>query len=277
MSKELYFTYELSSDTIMSIIMKKCHTEGDVLGALKLCKEFINNNQWNDDKTTSVAYDILNGKAVIVGTYPQDDYGVEYFDKNKDKKLINETIINLKNELEDTQEKLEELRKKYCFICENLSETNRNQLQKDYQLTYNEKLFDKYVITEDLQDFLDLRNSEDSENEYGWLEPNGEFHPVEWCKHGEWAREYLNEHYPFLEFPELYYKEESFNTRKHIVNGDVLIYKLNWVLIHNPQQGKGQITKNPLTRFTKEQKEFLYDYFMKRERKQEANSLYKED
>lgn len=46
--------------------------------------------------------------------------------------------------------------------------------------------------------------------------------------------------------------------------------------LHSPSQGIAQPTKNPVKRYTKKQQEFLYDYYMERGKKREANEVYEE-
>ena len=96
--------------------------------------------------------------------------------------------------------------------------------------------------------------------DYGWLEPNGVFHEVEWGEHQYWADKYVEEN-----FPEQY--EEIINP------GDWLVDR-GWVLLHNPSQGIAFPTKNPVREYTKVQKEFLYDYYIERDCKDEANALW---
>ena len=50
-----------------------------------------------------------------------------------------------------------------------------------------------------------------------------------------------------------------------------------WVLLHNPSRGIAFPTKNPVKEYTKAQKEFLYDYYMERDCKKEANAIWQED
>lgn len=130
-----------------------------------------------------------------------------------------------------------------------------------------------------LREVVDRITSDDRDDEYGWLEPNGTYHPVEWGDHAKWAAAYLDEHYPFIPGPngchaELYYRNLPDGTREYINNGDVLVYSLGWILIDNPGQGMGRHTCRPDRPMTKAQKEFLFDYYTKRGATREANALY---
>lgn len=112
--------------------------------------------------------------------------------------------------------------------------------------------------------------------EYGFINPQGKYIPVEWCKHGRWALDFLKENFEEDEWIIMMLDEKQNLTRKtYSEPTDVLVYKLNWILIDNPQQGEGIIHLG--NRITKYQKETLYDYFMFFGRDKEASNLYKED
>lgn len=98
---------------------------------------------------------------------------------------------------------------------------------------------------------------------------------MEWGAHQEWAQNYMSEKFP----------EEAMNgdidlqTKCNvglIGAGDWLVER-GWVLLHNPSRGIAFPTKNPVKEYTKAQKEFLYDYYMERDCKKEANAIWQED
>lgn len=51
---------------------------------------------------------------------------------------------------------------------------------------------------------------------------------------------------------------------------------LNFKMQLGPSRGIAFPTKNPVKEYTKAQKEFLYDYYMERDCKKEANAIWKE-
>ena len=140
------------------------------------------------------------------------------------------------------------------------------------------------VMSDMLSSFLAQRKREEEmeENEeepvcdYGWLEPNGTWHPVKWGYHSSWAKEYLDEHYPFKDCASLYWHVDDNGVRHHIVNGDVLIYSLGWILLDNPYQGLARVTRNTSKDMTKDQKDFLFTYYLERGRNEEANKLFED-
>lgn len=52
--------------------------------------------------------------------------------------------------------------------------------------------------------------------------------------------------------------------------------KGGWVLLHNPAHGIAFPTRSATRSYTKAQKEFLYDYYMERDCKKEANEVWEE-
>lgn len=86
--------------------------------------------------------------------------------------------------------------------------------------------------------------------DYGWLEPNGTFHPVSWNHHAEWAADYVNER-KLID----YHGSIRYGMEKLLEDG--------WVLLDNPKRFEPAniYNKKPLTQ---EQKLFLADYFLAR-------------
>lgn len=75
--------------------------------------------------------------------------------------------------------------------------------------------------------------------------------------HGEWAADHVAEFYGDE------HEEKQQEARKYISYGDFLTDR-GWVLLHNPSQGIAIPTTSPGKRYTKAQKEFLYQYFIDR-------------
>lgn len=110
----------------------------------------------------------------------------------------------------------------------------------------------------------------EKETEYGWLEPSGKFHPVEFAKHQTWAAEYL---LGLVRDGIIPPEEVKLGNRKSC--GDLLTER-GWVLIHNPSQYNIKITRNSSKRLTKAQVDYLYDFLRKHGKEKEANELYNE-
>lgn len=122
------------------------------------------------------------------------------------------------------------------------------------------------LVYQSLITFQKNREWEDKRDEvakfadnYGWLSPTGEFFPVEWGDHTQWAYDYIDEHNLW----------EQVKVKSHNTAGDFLTER-GWILLHNPQQGEAFVTSNTVKRPTKRQREFLYDYYTRRGNFKEA-------
>ncbi len=159
-----------------------------------------------------------------------------------------------------------------------MDDFDKKKLNREYKEEFDDILFNDIVVPLEyentlLGNFL-KRQMKNTEDDYGWLEPSGEFHPVDWGKHQEWAENYINSNFSEEEWMKVGI------TKAGIIStisgfGDYLTTK-GWILLHNPAQGIAIVTKKNECRITKAQKEFLYDYYMKRDCENEANELYQE-
>lgn len=101
--------------------------------------------------------------------------------------------------------------------------------------------------------------------EYGFIKPNGEYIPVQWCQHLKYANGYIQSNYSIEDQMTIYYKYKNAE--------DYLIKELCWILIENPHQEMGIIHTGNF--ITKAQKETLFDYYIFFDRNNEAIELYK--
>lgn len=99
-----------------------------------------------------------------------------------------------------------------------------------------------------IEDVKEIENK--SKENYGWLAPDGTFHPVKFGNHQAWATKYLSE---------LYRKGEiSYEQVGHKnVYADNFLIDMGWILIHNPHRYGFKITRNLSKIVTKKQKDYL--------------------
>lgn len=272
-------SFKIEGSYIMDLARRKAHDEHNIPSALKLLMDCLMTDQLTKDERLLLALQILNKKAYIKGVYPEDSYGVIVEDTSKTdiQAELNILLQPITKHIKDTLNDYKNLEQKYVFLLEylDLSEHRRKEIDDAYYEEYDEHMFKiKNEVPPILQSYLD-RQHMDTDDDYGWLEPDGTYHPVEWGDHQEWAVKYLDKHYPFKKHTDMYWTSKE--KRQHIVGGDVLIYKLHWILIHNPSQGLGTPTYDATFGMTKKQKEFLYDYYIKRNQHRKANELYQKD
>lgn len=120
-----------------------------------------------------------------------------------------------------------------------------------------------------LNDFFEQKRiEEEHDDNYGWLEPDGTFHPVPWCEHQEYATKVIWER----GWSEEYRHWDGLRD----LPGDFLTETKGWVLLHNPGQGVAYVSRCESKRLTKSQREFLFDYFYRRGKTAKAKE-YLED
>lgn len=279
--------FNMTANFVQKIAREKMMYENNIASAAEiLTGMFVPKDDEQALQIQGLAWHILNGNVLMSGDMVSG-FNFDDPEELKDRNDISEWNEKILKKLSDAESELKTLSQKFCFIVETLSEnspyTIRN-IAREYQRYYGERLFEDGAFYADgvsdtlesdsfgselLDDYMDhIANAED--DDYGWLEPDGTYHPVEWSKHQEWASEYLKKKYDEDDYWEL---SEEFLYR----NGDVLVYKLGWVLLHNPSQARAFPTFDSTKGMTKHQKEFLFDYYLKRGRNQEAYALYADE
>lgn len=221
-----------------------------------------------------MAFSILDGYAEISGTYPGDDYGYTYLDEKDQNWDIGGVIKKLYEENERLKEELNQMTGRYNTAMEHVPDYKIDDVlvatgQKDPALPMSPMLHSF------LQRAADEENH--STEDYGWLEPSGKFHEVDWCNHQEWAEKYIRENMTEEEWLTAgIHMPDQVQTAVYNTFGDYLISR-GWVLLHNPYQGTAIPTRDESRTYTKAQKEFLYDYYIERGCISQANEIYEEE
>lgn len=300
MMKELSFSIEGAFVTQFG--REKFFDKHDLKGAIDWLTGCLQSDQLTDEEITRMAFNILNGKAEVVGTYPNDDYRYVEIEGKENSTDVIDAIQKWAQETKEIKSTVEDLQSKLLFIHDylddNFSYTLR-QMKKEYKEEYETPLFShtSYDDEEDeptssfgsaLLDSFMKRQHTDTEDDYGWLEPSGKFHPVEFAEHESWAENHIRTNMSTEEWMAAYVhkpviQQDAFgnptdNTMYKLLHtyGDYLVKK-GWVLLHNPAQGIAKVTSNPTKPLTKAQKEFLYDYYIERNCSDEANKIWAED
>lgn len=298
-SMSLHFT--IDGEFITNLAREKLFINKDMAGAIELLRSSLISDEMNSDEQLMLCLQILHGAASIEGQSDTDNYGVTYRDDiNKrptDLSTISTLISDMAAEIEQLKNELHNAQIKFSYLAGQMEDYELSRVNSEYYNETGEPLFSdipipEYAKSENqitgmsgmLESYLQQRNremqaienDEEPECDYGWLEPDGTWHPVEWGNHSGWAADWLEEHMPFEKYPKIYWHVDKNGKRHHIVDGDVLVYSLGWILMDSPHWGLANPTKDPGRDMTKAQKEFLYDYYIKRDRHNEANALYNE-
>lgn len=271
-------TMRVEGEAITQIAREQCYYSNKFDSAMNILIASLQNEELEEGQIAGIALAILDGRAEIKGTYPDGDYRLEYLEEQDEKWKLDNLIGKLAADLERQKKELQTMFQKYLFVLDSLGEWEKNRLNDKYFEEFEERLFEDIPAREEtehcgglLESFMKRMKDEDKHTteDYGWLEPNGTFHSVKWGEHAKWADEWLRQNLSEEEYEKT---EEKFWLGN---SGDALVER-GWILLHNPSQGIAYPTEKEGGRRTKEQKEFLYDYYMERKCYSEANEIWKE-
>lgn len=106
---------------------------------------------------------------------------------------------------------------------------------------------------------------------YGFITPDGVFHPVGWGEHTEYAYRYIDNN----GLQDDFYKWWCYETTDVCESPtDYLVYKHGWLLLHSPGYGLPFLTRSN-KEMTKAQRETLFDYYISHGRESDATALYR--
>ena len=200
------------------------------------------------------AFNVVFGLEKFVGNTGDGSYAL--VEDNDDLAIKNVTLM--KRDFANLKENHEALMEQYNKLLARIEDEALEWLLLD-EKEDREEVFEMSPI---LKSFMDqVKIEEKFDNNYGWLEPSGEFHPVPWCDHQEWA---MNEGKRRGWIPE--------DEHDLWAAGDVLADH-GWVLLHNPGKGVAFVTRNEEKRLTKAQQDFLYSYYADRGQHKTANKF----
>lgn len=222
------------------------------------------------------AEDILIGRAELKGNTTDGTYHLKVYEPEEQPKMpdsMNIWKVLEKNirERKKLQKELDEMTERYAVAMEHLPEDEQEDVLREFGEEVEED-----QMTSLLDGFMKRWNDEKEHTteDYGWLEPNGTFHAVEWGEHQDWAKEYLEEHE--LEVTDDNEVDMQVKCKVGFIGAGDRLVERGWVLLHSPMQGIAFPTKNPVKDYTKAQREFLYDYYMERNCQREANEIWEE-
>ena len=227
---------------------------------IETMRGFMCGTDQSDVEIDRLAEDVLLGRAEFRGNPREDTWHLTTFaaGEEPDDWNVFEKITEIAKKNKILEDQLAVLNEKYSAALEVMYDSQRDSFLQSIGET------PKASISPILKGFLDRVGDKKSHEtaDYGWLEPDGTFHEVEWGEHTKWADDYMREHMPIEEWLE----NEFYNS------GDYLTQR-GWVLLHNPAQGIAIPTKDPAKRYTKAQRDFLYGYYTDRNQNDRANEI----
>ena len=255
MAKEWFFIENKGYDKVMDLLLS--------------CME---GTEQSEKELKRLAEDILLGRAALVGSTKDNTYHMEVYEPDEQPEQpewfnVFRKMPDIMSKLKNAEKELKKMQEWYCVAMEYVPEYKINEVLREtgqpIKIRYGNGMLDSFM-----ERMLD--EDEHSTEDYGWLDPNGTFHEVEWGQHQAWAIEYVKENFP-EEYEEISMQS---NTGTGLIReGDWLVER-GWVLLHSPSQGIARPTRNSIKRYTKAQQDFLYDYYMERGKEKEANAIF---
>lgn len=244
--------------------------------AMKSLLGFMDGTDMEEAKLKRYAEDVLLGRAEFKGSTADGSFCMNIYDVGEEPELaksfrIFERYSELKQKLKKTEQELHKMQEWYAVAMEHVPSYEVDDVLRETgqptESSYGSSLLDSFL--ERMKD-----DKEHTTEDYGWLAPDGKFHAVEWGRHQEWAREYLEENCP--EFAEDDDVDMQVKCNVGLIGAGDFLVERGWVLLHNPSQGIAKPTKNPVKGYTKAQKEFLYDYYVERGKGKTANEIWED-
>ena len=198
-----------------------------------------------EEELKKLAREVVIGRAKFIG----DTRSGTYCLTDDDQDLIVRNVERLVHKLEEAERGMNEIQDKYLELVYRLEEEGYGWLVD---------LQPKSEASSLVNSFLEQAKIEEKyDDNYGWLEPDGTFHPVDWGHHDGWAlnvivaRGWMDES-ARSDFGGIY------------ARGDFLVEAKGWVLLHSPGRGVAQVTQSSKRPLTKAQREFLFGYYTDR-------------
>lgn len=227
-------------------------------------------DQLTIEQRTEIANRILLGTADITGSTADGTYGVTEYDDSDDNpnevRNIFSEYSKLKLEMKKLKEDLQSAQEEYIELIEytngeidssDLSDKTRENLGLNSKS--NSSMLDEFMFANKFED------------NYGWLEPNGTFHVVDWGKHQEWAHDISMNRYHDQ------YVEWNGSHLSRAKAGDFLVNEKGWILLESASQGIAIPQISESRAITKAQRDFLYGYYSDRDLNDLANKYMEED
>lgn len=276
---ERQLTFAIQGEFITRLAREWLFYEGkDIEKIMDLLLSCMGGTDMSPKELKRRAEDVLLGRAEFAGNTADGTFHMTAYDSEEQPDIPSQFDVFRRLSEEITKrKKAEEERDRYMewysvameYVPEYAKNLVREETGQPIECRYGSDMLGSFM--ERMMD-----EEEHSTGDYGWLEPDGTFHEVDWGNHQEFAEKYIRENMTNKDWvaaseniPGQFKSDDSCSF------GDYLVER-GWVLLHNPSQGIAIPTKNPVKRYTKKQQEFLYDYYMERGKKNEANAVYED-
>lgn len=269
MEEQIRFRIEQSalSDIIMEIANRKLYDENDLFGAVRFLVDAVSRLAFPDGdewERVRLAVELLNGDRTLEPSDTDGTLKITEADESVKHMRLEDWYDSLIEKFNAQNKKYEELERKYNYLEMSLTDSQKDLLNEGYDDSEH-PLFRIDMSSRQLSSYI-RRMTFDTDDDYGWLAPDGTFYPVEWGEHNNWAYDWLCEHEPDGWDPDNIHAEDN--------AGYFMKKNMHFLLLHNPSYGQVVLDKDDLIHITNAQRNFMFDYYEKRGQIREINALY---
>ena len=236
----------------------------DFSWVVETISESLKGNGLSEQRILGIAQDIILGRSYFKGNTADGSF--VYCDGSDEP--VSSDFFEKYSKLQEELNQERQARKDAVEAWQELALVYTDEMRpQDCECKCNIDLLKPTSAPTPVQEFIERTvKPEEEVAPYGFISPDGEFHPVKWADHEEFACNFIEAHGGWQRILD----DGQCDTAK-----DFIILRLGWLLLHNPRQGKPFLTSGDKP-MTKAQRETLYDYYTKYGMKEEANALYKE-
>ena len=206
------------------------------------------------EELSELAFKVVSGRAKFIGNTADDSYAMV----DDDQDFIGDYIGRWNRKVKELEKENRELENQHYMLTNYLIDSGRGYLLAEAGVAPESKDLDPLGAAM-LKSYMEQDAIEKAgfTDNYGWLEPNGTFHPVDYADHQEFARKTAEERGWIREFAKTEYGGIY-------AIGDFLVEDKGWVLLHNPGRGIARAEVSEKKPLTKAQKDFLFGYYADR-------------
>lgn len=244
MEDRMVLSFNIQGKFIARLAREWLFCEGkDIEMVMDLLLSCMSGTEMKQEELKRHAEDILLGRADFDGNTADGTFHMTTYDPSEQPKVPEQFDIFRRLSVEiarrkKAEEERDRYREWYSVAMEYVPEFAQNEVLEETGQPIKSR-YGNDMLGSFMERMMDKK--EHSTEDYGWLEPDGTFHEVEWGNHQEWAQRYIEENFPEVAEDDGVDMQTKCNVGL-IGAGDWLVER-GWVLLHSPSQGIAQPTK----------------------------------
>ena len=236
MEDRMTLSFNIQGEFITRLAREWLFYEGkDIELVMNLLLSCMSGTDMKPEELKRYAEDILLGRADFDGNTADGTFHMITYDPSEQPEVPEQFDIFRRLSVEiarrkKAEEERDRYREWYSVAMEYVPEFARNEVLEETGQPIKSR-YGNDMLGSFMERMMDKK--EHSTEDYGWLEPDGTFHEVEWGNHQEWAQRYIEENFPEVAEDDGVDMQTKCNVGL-IGAGDWLVER-GWVLLHSPR------------------------------------------